>query len=105
MDLNDYIEFVKKFIKDEKLNRRKLNRYCRNHRDTYFLDFAKQIFLKQIKTIQGTVYNIDPIELFDYAFKWNCTYEGVSSWIKVNLKFYEKFNKYQEKFIENIWNN
>ena len=105
MELNDYIEFVKKFIKNEKLNRRKLNRYCRNHRDTYFLDFAKQIFLKQVKTIQGFEYTIKPIELFNYAFKWNCTYEGVSFWIKVNIKFYEKFNKYQEKFIENIWNN
>lgn len=105
MELNDYIEFVKKFIKDEKLNRRKLNRYCRNHRDTYFLDFAKQIFLKKTNTIQGFEYTIKPIELFNYDFKWNCTYEGVSFWIKVNIKFYEKFNKYQEKFIENIWNN
>lgn len=104
MDLNDYIEFIKAFIKDEKLNRRKLNRYCRNHRDTYFLDFAKQIFLKQIKTIQGTVYNIDPIELFDYAFKWNCTYEGLSFWSEINHKFYEKFMKFDEIINEDIWN-
>lgn len=101
MELNDYIEFVKKFIKDEKLNRRKLNRYCRNHRDTYFLDFAKQIFLKKIKIM----HTLGAIELFNYAFKWDCTYEGVDYWMKVNQKFYEKFNKYEEKIIENVWNN
>ena len=105
MELNDYIEFVKAFIKDEKLNRRKLNCYCRDHRNTYLLDFAKQIFLKQVKTIQDTVYTIDPIELFDYAFKWNYTYEGFHFWSEINYKFYKKFMKFEEIINEDIWNN
>ena len=105
MELNDYIEFVKKFIKDEKLNRRKLNDYCRYYHNTYLLDLARQIFLKQIKTIQGTVYNIDPIELFDYAFKWDYTYEGFSFWSEINHKFYKKFIIFEEIINEDIWNN
>ena len=105
MELNDYIEFVKKFIKDEKLNRRKLNGYCRNYHNTYLLDLARQIFLKQIKIIQSTKCTIYPIELFDYAFKWDYTYEGFSFWSEINHKFYKKFIKFDEIINEDIWNN
>lgn len=105
MDLNDYIEFIKTFIKDEKLNRRKLNSYCRSYHNTYLLDLARQIFLKQTKTIQGIECTIYPIELFDYAFKWDHTYEGFSFWSEINHKFYKKFVKFDEIINEDIWKN